>query len=231
MQPDFIGRLQYRLLELGCPVFQMRHLTRELADHREDLKQAALAEGLTEIEAAAHADSQLGDPRYLAEQKMIMLRQSSWWGRHFIIGFCLLPLLTAPFLWLLFLLGNLALAYFLGYGGNSKKMIAASENPAIFHYMHMGFRLADYLAMAMVALVFCWLARRAAVRFTWLVSACLICSFYSLFLSVEVRPHNFSVGIFLWPHWLRAAMPLLIVGAVYILRQWSLHKERQKVAI
>ena len=27
---------------------------------------------------------------------MVMLQQSSWWGRHCIIDFCLLPLLAVP---------------------------------------------------------------------------------------------------------------------------------------
>ena len=33
----------------------------------------------------------MGEPVTLAEQAAAVLRQSSWWGRHRILGFCLLP--------------------------------------------------------------------------------------------------------------------------------------------
>ena len=45
----------------------VRREVRELAEHHDDLKQAALEEGLSEAEAAARADSLLGEPAGLAE--------------------------------------------------------------------------------------------------------------------------------------------------------------------
>jgi hypothetical protein len=216
MRPDFIEQLQYRLLELGCPGNQMKRLAGEIADHQADLKQAALAEGLSEAEAEVRANAQLGDPLYLAEQKMIMLRRSSWWGRHFFIGFCLLPLLTVPFLWALLLLFNLSLEFALGYGWDTQKLHVATDNPVLFHRMVMAVHGADYLAITLMTLLFCWLARRSVVSLAWRVSACVICSLYALFLSVHIRPHLISVAFSWTPHWIRAVIPLLIVGAIYI---------------
>ncbi|MGA8493416.1 MAG: hypothetical protein WB711_23545, partial [Terriglobales bacterium] len=114
--PDFIEPLRRRLLELGCPIAQMRRLVREVADHREDLRQAALAEGLSGADAEARANTQLGDPLVLAEQMMVALRRSTWWGRHYVVTFGLLPLLAYPILWALFLLLQMALGFALGYG-------------------------------------------------------------------------------------------------------------------
>ena len=45
--PDFVEPLRRRLVELGCPMAQVRRLSREVADHRDDLKQAAVSEGLS----------------------------------------------------------------------------------------------------------------------------------------------------------------------------------------
>lgn len=99
---DFIEQLRRRLVDLGCPITHVRRLVQEVADHREDLKQAALSEGLSESAAEIHADTLLGKPVELAERLTLALRQSSWWSRHFIIGFCLVPLLAFPLLWTLF---------------------------------------------------------------------------------------------------------------------------------
>src|ERR1700744_6188474 len=147
MQSDFIEQLQNRLLELGCPAAHMRRLVGEIADHREDLKQAARAAGASEAEAEDKANTQLGDPFDLAKQKMVMLRQSSWWGRHFLISFCLLPLLTVPILWLLFLLCNSSLAALgfalEGHGWTLKQLGISAENPVTFHHMVLALNGAD----------------------------------------------------------------------------------------
>ncbi len=73
MQPDFIERLHHRLMELGCPVRQVRRLVREVAEHREDLKQAALLDGLSGDAVETQVNATLGDPFYLAEHQMAML--------------------------------------------------------------------------------------------------------------------------------------------------------------
>ena len=96
-----IGQFERRLLELGCPATQARDKARELADHHADLKQAALEEGFSETEAEARAAAQLGEPAGLAERLARAMRQSSWWGRHPVIGFCLLPLLGVWPFWLI----------------------------------------------------------------------------------------------------------------------------------
>lgn len=178
--PDYIEQLRRRLVELGCPIAQMRRLVQEVADHREDLKQAALAEGLAEVGAEVRADVQLGDPLALAEHLMTAQRRSSWWGRHFVITFCLLPLLAVPVLWVLLLFLDLSLEFALGYGWDSKKLHVAAGNPVSFHHLAMAVHCADYVAIALVTLLFCWLARRSAVSLKWMVTACAICSLHAL---------------------------------------------------
>src|ERR1051326_6459205 len=76
-----IERFQRRLLELGCPGKKVRRAAQELADHYEDLKQAALEDGLSDAASEERAAGLLGEPIALAERTAAALRHSSWWGR------------------------------------------------------------------------------------------------------------------------------------------------------
>jgi len=220
---DFIEQLHWRLVELDCPGPQARRLVREVADHREDLKRAALAEGLPEVEAEVRADVQLGEPLALAEQLMTALRRSSWWGRHYIVAFGLLPLLTFPVLWALLLALQMSLAFALDYGWDSKKLHVLVNDPAIFNYFVLVFHFMDYIALVLVTLLFCWLARRAAVGSRWMVIACVICSVLTLITWGKIEPHSFFMGFTADSHlhlqWIRGAIPLAVVGVVYVFQR------------
>jgi len=215
MPPDFIKQLHRRLIERGCPPGQARRLVREVADHREDLKQAFLSEGHSGMEAEGRANARLGDPVQLAEQQMSLLRRSSWWGRHVLSGFCLLPLLVVPVLWGLMLFLGLALEFAVGYGWDGHKLHTAANNPVAFHHMVIAVHCADYAAIAAVTLLFCWLSRRSAAGFKWMMVACGICSLYALFIWIQIRPHNFTLGVSWQLHWIRAIVPLMIAGTIY----------------
>ncbi len=231
--PDFIERLCRRLVELGCPLAQVRRLVREVADHREDLKQAALAEGLSGPGAEARTDVQLGDPLYLAERLMAAQRRSSWWGRHYVVAFGLLPVLAFPVLWLLLLLLQMVLAFALGYGWDEKKLDVAVNDPMTFQYVLMAFQFIDYVAVALVAFLFCWLARRAAVSLNWMVTACAVCSFLALFTWGKIEPHSFFVGFTADSHlhlqWLRGAIPLAVAGAIYVFQRRTTRRFQEQV--
>ncbi|MGA3285194.1 MAG: hypothetical protein ABSD57_12155 [Verrucomicrobiota bacterium] len=228
--PDFIEPLRRRLVELGCPMTQVRRLVQEIADHREDLKQAALSEGLSEANAESRADAKLGDPLALAEQLMATLRQSSWWGRHSVIGFCVVPLLAVPVLWALLLFLGLSLAFVLGFGWDSKKLHTATGNPVVFQHLVTVVQCADLVAIALVSLLFCWLARRTVVSFKWMLTACAICSLYALFSDAFIQPNSFVLGLSWTPHWIRAALPLVIAGAIYAFRRRTTQRFLEKVA-
>jgi uncharacterized membrane protein len=215
---DFIEQLRRRLVDLGCPLVHVRRLVQEVADHREDLKQAALSEGLSGADAEARADAQLGNPLDLAERLAMAQRQSSWWGRHFVVGFCLVPLLAVPALWALLLASELSLGFALGYGWDAKRLHAAVDNAVAFRHLTIGLHCADLVAIALVTLLFCWLARRSAVSFKWTVVACSICSLYALFGWVTVVPHSIILGVTSTPQWIRSAIPLLVAGTIYTFR-------------
>src|ERR1700691_4256120 len=85
---------EHRLAEFGFRDARLRACAQELREHHEDLKQAALEEGMSESEAEARAEELLGEPYALAVQMIAVFRRSTWWGRHPVITFCLLPLVA-----------------------------------------------------------------------------------------------------------------------------------------
>jgi len=238
--PDrpFIRTLKRRLMELGCPPKRIRRLVQEVAEHHHDLKQAALAEGLAEAGAEVRADIQLGDPLVLAEQAMVALRQSSWWGRHRLITFSLLPVLLCPVLWLAILALEFSLVVIgLGYGWNMGKLSVLRENPIAFQYLIMTFQFMDCVAIAVVSLFFCWLARRSAVGRRWLGIAIFLCSVWAWLSWAEVKPHNIFLGFNFnlhfhmhWLQWLKATIPLLVAAAVYARARRRLERLREQMA-
>ncbi len=228
---DFLERLQRRLVDLGCPMAHVRRLVQEVADHREDLKQAALSEGLSESSAEIHADALLGNPLDLAERLALSLRQSSWWGRHLIIGFCLVPLLAVPVLWALLVVLGCWLEFALGYGLNSNRLHMAGDRPESFHHIFLAVHCTDYIAIALVTLLFCWLARRSALGFKWIATSCVICSLCALFVRVTIVPHFFGLSASSSPQWIRSAVPLLIAAAMYARRRQTTRCFNESAAV
>ncbi|HTV42235.1 MAG TPA: hypothetical protein VMF08_16815 [Candidatus Sulfotelmatobacter sp.] len=238
---DFMGQLRGRLLKLRCPTARIERLVHELADHREDLKQAGLAEGLSEADAEARADASLGDPLVLAEQTMMSVRRSTWWGRHCVVTFGLLPIL-ACLLWYLMLLCEMLLVYALGYGCNREKLHVAASNPVTLHHLLLAFRFTDYFGVVLVALLFFWLAQRTAVKLRWMVISCAIWSLMAVIFWAELKPNTITAsetGLTLTAGgtlstdlasmpWFRATIPVLVAGAGYVIQCRAVRRRLQR---
>ncbi|MGA2052562.1 MAG: hypothetical protein ABSH19_04545 [Opitutales bacterium] len=220
---DPILQFRRRLLELGCPPAPLRRIVREFAEHHHDLQNAALASGLDPAAARARADSELGDPVALAEQHLAVLRQSSWWGRHPVLAFGLVPLLATPILWALWLGLGIGSVSLLLYGGNSVAFGHAVNNPYYFYRFALALRLFGHAGIALEAILFCWLARRFALGAKWMFTACAVVAFHAFGMWARVAPHNFSIGygyiLYFWKfplsNFLSAAIPLLIAALSY----------------
>ncbi|HEY5911420.1 MAG TPA: permease prefix domain 1-containing protein [Verrucomicrobiae bacterium] len=211
-----IGQFERRLAELGCPPRELRRYAEEIADHHEDLKEAALEEGLAEAEAEARATRLLGEPVALAERFAAVLRQSSWFGRHRVLTFCILPpvgIFAASIFGLGVALGLLRLYY-----SADEWSVLAGEGDG-WNPIALGVRTSWYVAMGLVTLVFCWLSRRCSAGIGWALAACVVCSIQSLFGFCSVVPHSTTIGYSLSPNWHCALLPLVIGSAIYALHQ------------
>jgi hypothetical protein len=227
---NLLPQFRRRLIELGCPPVQLRGIVREVADHQDDLFRAALAAGLSPADAQVRADAELGDPLTLAERHIAVLRQSSWWARHPVLGFGLVPFLAAPFLWLLWLgLGTECLCLLL-YGGDYVAFGHAGNNPLYFPRFALALEIFGQLGFVAVALLFCWLGRRWALGSKWTFVACGLVALHAFCLWARVIPHNFSIGygtsIYFWrlplSSFVNAAIPLLLATLFHLSRRRAL---------
>lgn len=210
---DSIRTFERRLRAAGYPAGQLRRRVRELAEHREDLKQAALEEGLSEADAEARADQRLGEPVVLAEQMVLALRQSFWWGRHRFVVFGLLPI---P---MIFSASLLALAAAFGL----VRLCVSADDWAVladggpgFSLLSRASRFACCLAIALTTVLFCWLARQSAAGWKWTMLACACCSLQSFFGCCRILPHSAFVGYSSTPNWFCAVIPLWVAAAAGI---------------
>lgn len=241
---NYIAQLRGQLMELGCPIFQVRRLVQEVADHREDLLRTAVAEGCSASEAEARAEGQLGDPHDLAERLTVVVRRSSWWGQHSLIGFGLLPVVVIPLLWGLLTAVGIWLEYAVGCGLNDERLHAAAARPDGFRHICMAIHGADYVAIVLVTLLFCWLTYRVAASFKWTVAVCVVSALYALFTGVfiqpqnaSIQPHNLTLGFSAhWPPYtiwtaqlIRFAVPLVILGMTYAVQRQAAHRFRESV--
>jgi hypothetical protein len=223
-EASYLEAYQRRLLELGCPAARLQRHVREMADHLEDLKQAAREEGLSEADAAARAGEWLGEPAALAENAARALRQSSWWWRHRLIGFCLLPLL-AIIAWITggLLLGCLAWRAFLP----AAQVQAMADGGSGFDLLELGVQGVFHSAIAFASILFCWLALRSPAGMAWAALSCAVCALYGLFGYVGIKPHLVFAGFASspdWPNLISSAIPLG-VAAVAFARHWRLRKQ------
>jgi hypothetical protein len=227
---NLLLQFRRRLLELGCPPGRALLIVREVADHRDDLIHAALAAGLNPSAARARADAELGHPLTLAERHVAVLRQSSWWGRHPLLGFGLVPFLAVPFLWLVWLGFGIECVCLLLYGGNFTAFGHAGNNPLYYPRFALALQLYNQLGFAVIALLFCWLARRFALGARWTFTACTLLAFHAFCMWARVTPHNFSIfygaSFSFWKFpfidFANASIPLFVATCFFLLQRRAL---------
>jgi hypothetical protein len=211
-----IAQFERRLVELGCPIRELRSRVLEIADHYEDLKESALGEGLGEPEAEAQASRLLGEPVALAERMALALRQASWWGRHRIIGFCFLP----PVATLVVSVAGVVAIFGLLQIYFSAEEWAVLRTNGFFQsgLVIAAIQGASGVSIALIAIVFSWVAHRSVCGLRWALAACVACSLHSYFCGCRVSPHALELGYHLSPSWICWTFPLL-VAAVIVGRQ------------
>lgn len=221
-ESNLIQKFESRLVELGCPVAKTRRAVHEMADHYEDLKHVAREEGLSTAEAEARAEKHLGEPLALAEHAASALRQASWWGRHRIIGFCVLPPLCLVPAWILCVLlcGSLLWLIELAFAPSAGTWITGlmaqtGKTGAFFPILEA---VLNASLIGLFAVLFCWLAQRSAAGLKWAILACVTSAVHGLFFHISLTAHHLVIGYSWSPNWVCAITPLLVAGG-FLLRQ------------
>ena len=200
-----LAQIEQRLAELGCAEKLARRKIRELAEHHEDLKQDAREEGLSEPDAESRANTLLGEPAGLAERLAAALRRSSWWGRHPLLGFCVLP----PFVILLLLAGGLWLELTVGKALLTPEQFSKmADGGTGLDFIRECFAGTYFAAIALTAILFCTLARRTVRGMKWGWIACGMCALHGVFFYVSITPHTLAVGYGSHLNWAGMGIPL-----------------------
>lgn len=198
MPESILTQIERRLIASRVPLAKRQRALQELSDHREDLIQAGLADGLTEIEATIRADKSLGGPVELAEQIVLATRQSSWWGRNPFLAFGVLPFFGTIFAiaaayWIVLRLTSLPGPLF-QYNVYIHSFVMSDNWAARVLICH----IAQVAAVAALAITFCELAQSSTSKRHWMWIACGICSVQSCLWTVFVG-HTFAPPPYLWP--------------------------------
>jgi hypothetical protein len=212
---------------LGCPARYSQRSVAELAEHFEDLTHAGIENGLDSGIARARATEELGDPMILAERLVASFRQASWWGRHPIIGFCLLPPLalmvvlpvTVLGLYGLFLLGNLFSRHSIPLDEFKSAVVTA---PAAFaQWNNPLLCLIHSLPIAINTILFCKLVVRSASGTQWLIVTCAVGSASGFFTWTGFSTSGFYLGYGApsLHNWISAIIPFLIATGIFIWRK------------
>jgi len=207
-EPTTLTALRSRLSEIGCPAWRAGQIVREISEHREDLKRDALEEGMTVEAADAHAEENLGDVEKLVRQFAAVLRRRSWWGRHPILTFCVLPpiAILAWFFGIIVLVAWVTDLFGMAETFTRKIETDLALSRAIVYSIH-------YTAVVLVPALLCWLARRYAHEFNWALAGCALCSLHGLFHVLRLTSHNLGWGYGFHPDWFAVVIPWLIHGA------------------
>lgn len=214
-EPAFLGPVNGHLRRHGLPADRVERITRELAEHWEDLRDAALDRGISENEAADEADARMGRPEQLSRAITDGLRQSSWLGRHPVLALCLLPFLAVPLLMAVVVLplsGLDELAKF--------EFIRDASGRVEGRYIAGVLLGLYYLTMVGVAAGFCWRVWRSGLGFRWIPAVCAWCALASLvrFLRVDTAHRTVTAGFrFPWRFDEQTAVILLLHGLIALL--------------
>src|SRR6266481_202291 len=222
-----IRAFERRLFELGCPARYSQRSVADLADHFEDLLRARSEDGLEPETARERAGEELGEPTILAERLVASFRQASWWGRHPIIGFCLLPPLalmlflpaTVLGLFGLFLLGNLFSRHSIPLDEFKSAVLTAPAafaewNNPLLSFLHS-------VPIATTTFLFCKLVARSGSGMKWLIVTCAVCSASGFFTWTGFSASGFYLG-YGSPavhNWISAAIPLLVAACIFVWRK------------
>lgn len=115
-----LDRLRRRLIRQGLPIRYASRIVGELAAHVEDIAEELIESGSPPQELEVRVQERLGDLDLLAEQINERFARRTFWGRHPVTTFVLLPVLSFSLLILVPILAGKLLISFLdimtGYG-------------------------------------------------------------------------------------------------------------------
>ncbi|MBN1589961.1 MAG: hypothetical protein JW888_10635 [Pirellulales bacterium] len=233
----WLNSLRVELARQGLPARHIDRLMEELADHRSDFMEENEMD--TENDCLEACETRLGRPEEVAEAAVANYRRARFVGRHPWLTFLVAPIPTVVLTWTVSFLTILAFFYLLpsvlGDAYNVEGKTADQWPPVLLSAVWGLHYAGKFLPSAVVAVLFCYLARRSGRKLRWALLACGLVAVFSFgFNSSLLLPETpgghgqYTVGLGISPDTLRLewiyvvqfAVPLLI-GLLFVLRnQW-----------
>lgn len=213
-----IDGLRRRLLRNGLPAAYVMRATRELEEHREDLFEELREEGVVGTAAELKVTERMGNFDDLATRLSNTMRRSNWCGRHPIMTFCVLPVLSFFTGFALVLAILAGLADFAGWL-EPKPKLTPGQWTWVTGFVHV----LRWSLFAAIPFWFCWLARSTFCGYRWGLATCLVFSVHGLLHRLKiVAPVTGDEGSLAWGYstrfdWIGMSVPLLIFVLFVIL--------------
>jgi hypothetical protein len=213
----WLDELQAHLVRQRLPPRYVARLVAEMSDHFHDFLEDRMSTDAKDLRGFA---DHLGKPRDIATAAASEFRGRTFSGRHPLVAFLALPIVTVPLLWaaivIVLLLGTKALGIDSGganLGGPLSAWLTANMHPISFSIL--------VVPAATAAFVFCRLACRAGLGWKWSVLACMVVALLSglAWLNIVLPTVGakgqitFGLGVALHPsifQFARFAVPLAI---------------------
>jgi hypothetical protein len=213
-----IDGLRRRLLRNGLPAAYVMRATRELEEHREDLLEELRGEGVVGTAAELKVAERLGNFDVLATHLTGSMRRSNWCGRHPVVTFCLLPLLSFFAAFALVLAMIAGVAEVAGWLEPKPKL-----SPGQWAWVTGLVHVLRWSLFAAIPFWFCWLARSTFCGYRWGLATCLVFSVHGLLHRLKiVAPVTGGDGSLAWGYgtrfdWMGLSVPLVIFALFVIL--------------
>ncbi len=212
---DGLGR---RLLRNGLPAAYVMRATRELEEHREDLFNELKEEGVVGTAAELKVKERMGNFDELAARLSNTMRRSNWCGRHPVMTFCVLPVISfiAGFALVVAILASLAdVAGWL----EPRPRLTPGQWAWITGFVHV----LRWSLFAAIPFWFCWLARSTFCGYRWGLATCLVFSVHGLLHNLNiVAPVTGGDGALAWGYstrfdWIGMSVPLMVFALFVVL--------------
>jgi hypothetical protein len=172
-QPWF-DELRKEFVRRQLPPHYAQRLLAELSDHFNDFKEDRMSTDAADFKSVVH---QLGSPRDIGAAATAQYRRQRFSGRHPLLVFAVLPIVSLPMLFVGLLFGVGWMLYLiapeetLAAGGVEPDWV-----PLVFQTAVCAFVILPAIALS---LMLCRAARKAALGWKWPLAACLLLALLS----------------------------------------------------
>jgi hypothetical protein len=164
----WLNELRAEFARQNLPPFYAERLVVELSDHLNDYLEDHMSTDAKDLRSVV---SRLGTPGGIATVAGREFRRQRFSGRHPVVAFVVLPLLTLPLLWSTTLAGIVAAAALLGFEKGSAAATGPMAEWGNWCLPGIVFGMV-FTPIVIASLLFCRMASRAGVGATWSIVAC-----------------------------------------------------------